>query len=161
MSTITDMLQEQMAREARASWVYRSLAEWASAESYDGTEKWLRHSADEELEHMHKIGSFLNCFCDITPSLPAVAAQAIDVVSLPDCFDRVLALELEVTNYINELAQAACSAGDMIVHNFLQWFLDEQIASVSAVRDIVRLVEKCNDQAAYLLADEKIGELVG
>lgn len=158
MSKLYEAIQEQVGRELLAHHTYLSLALWCDANSYNGAAKYFYHASDEEYMHAKKFLSFLNDYFDKIPSVPAVGDIRVIATSLLDCFNKQLQLELAVTKAISNLGAIAEAEGDHATCAFLQWFLDEQVTSVSESRGLVRLVTSAGNN--ILEADEQIGEMV-
>jgi ferritin len=79
--------------------------------------------------------------------IPAFKKPAGDFKSVEDLFKEVLKHEEFVTASINEIVALTLEVKDFNTHNFLQWFVMEQVeeeASVRTVLDKVRLVGKNN-----------------
>lgn len=156
------LIVAQTEREARARSIYLSLSLWCNLAGYDGAQAYFRKSSEDEGEHLGKFLDFLADYTDFQCPVPAVDVQNLGPASLMDAFSEALALEQTVTTAINGIARAADEEEDaQEVEAFLQWFLLEQIASVSEIRTILRWLQRAGDDTAALFsADEKIGELV-
>ncbi len=77
--------------------------------------------------------------------IPAFKKPASEFKSVEDVFREVLKHEEFVTASINEIVAATLDEKDFNTHNFLQWFVMEQVeeeASVRTILDKVRLVRK-------------------
>ena len=64
-------------------------------------------------------------------------------------FEEFLKHEIEVSNSINELVDMALKEKDYATHNFLQWYVNEQLEEE-------RLARECNDKLE-LIGDDKSG----
>lgn len=158
MSDLYNAIQEQVGRELLAHATYLSLALWCDANSYTGSASYFYRASDDEFSHAKKFLKFLNDYFDQIPAVPAVDEVKVMAGSLGDCFQMELDLELAVTTAISDLAGLAEKSGDHATRAFLQWFLDEQVDSVSEARTLVRLVRSAGTNV--LEADEQIGEMV-
>jgi ferritin len=156
-----EALTAQSGREALASSIYLAMAHWANYRAFSGSERWFLKASQEERDHMQEFLRFVNEYGDQLPTIPAVSAQTAQAYgSLLEVFQAALTLEIQVTDHIKTLASLADEAGDQEVEAFLQWFLREQIDSVSQYRTLVQLLETCGeDVGALLLADQQIGKL--
>jgi ferritin len=79
--------------------------------------------------------------------MPALKKPAAEFKSVEEVFKEVLKHEEFVTASINEIVALTLVEQDFNTHNFLQWFVMEQVeeeASVRIVLDKVRLVGKNN-----------------
>ncbi|OCJ67913.1 ferroxidase [Agrobacterium tumefaciens] len=145
-TTLNDLLNGEL----RAHHAYLQAAAWAAERNLDGCYKFLLGHAAEELEHMHRIFSFLN-------ELPAPQVTANDIKGL---FAIVAQHESRVTAAINAAVDLARSEKDHATTSFLQWFVNEQHEEDSLCRTIMGKIELIGDgpNALYLI-DREIGEL--
>ncbi|WP_425627411.1 ferritin [Agrobacterium tumefaciens] len=153
--TLNDLLNGEL----RAHHAYLQAAAWAAERNLDGCYKFLLGHAAEELEHMHRIFSFLNDLGApvIFTELPAPQVTANDIKGL---FAIVAQHELRVTAAINAAVDLARSEKDHATTSFLQWFVNEQHEEDSLCRTIMGKIELIGDgpNALYLI-DREIGEL--
>lgn len=83
--------------------------------------------------------------------MPALKQPPTDYKSVQDIFTEVLKHEESVTASINEIVALTLEEKDFNTHNFLQWFVMEQVeeeASAKTILDKLRLVGEAN---LYLL----------
>ena len=79
--------------------------------------------------------------------MPAFKKPAAEYKSVEELFKEVLKHEEFITASINEIVALSLEEKDFNTHNFLQWFVIEQVeeeASVRTILDKVRLVGKNN-----------------
>ena len=79
--------------------------------------------------------------------IPALKQPGAEYKNVEDVFKEVLKHEEFVTESINEIVSLTLEEKDFNTHNFLQWFVMEQVeeeASVKNILDKVRLVGKNN-----------------
>jgi ferritin len=79
--------------------------------------------------------------------MPALKKPSAEYKSVEDIFKEVLKHEEFVTASINEIVALTLDEKDYNTHNFLQWFVMEQVeeeASAKAILDKMRLVGKNN-----------------
>ncbi|WP_127966026.1 ferritin [Agrobacterium sp. RS6] len=154
-TTLNDLLNGEL----RAHHAYLQAAAWAAERNLDGCYKFLLGHAAEELEHMHRIFSFLNDLGApvIFTELPAPQVTANDIKGL---FAIVAQHESRVTSAINAAVDLARSEKDHATTSFLQWFVNEQHEEDSLCRTIMGKIELIGDgpNALYLIGRE-IGEL--
>lgn len=83
----------------------------------------LRH-ADEEMQHMHKLFTYVSETCGM-PLLGKIEAPKNDYKSLKEIFEIILEHEKFVTSKINELVEITFATKDYSTFN-LQWYVAEQ-----------------------------------
>lgn len=142
-------LNAQVALEAQSSQTYLAMASWAEIQpGLDGvTAFFYRHSA-EERTHMLKLIAFINDRGGFAV-VPALAQPALTYPSLKHAFHSVMHHEMKVSASINELCDLSLQEKDYATHNFLQWYVAEQIEEE-------QLARKLNDKLE-LIADDKSG----
>lgn len=143
---IEDICNRQVEREGFSSNLYIAMASWAENNGYSGVALWLYSQADEERLHMMKFIKYINERGG-KAVLPAFKKPTADFKSVEDVFKEVLKHEEFVTASINEIVALTLEEKDFNTHNFLQWFVMEQVeeeASVRTILDKVRLVGKNN-----------------
>ena len=59
--------------------------------------------------------------------IPALAQPTLTFVSLKQAFEELFRHEVKVSESINGLVDIALSEKDYATHNFLQWYVNEQI----------------------------------
>jgi len=143
---IEDICNRQVEREGYSSNLYIAMASWAETNGYSGVASWLYSQSDEERIHMLKFIKYINERGG-KAVMPALKKPAGEFKSVEDVFKEVLKHEEFVTASINEIVSLTLDEKDFNTHNFLQWFVMEQVeeeASVRVVLDKVRLVGKNN-----------------
>jgi ferritin len=68
---------------------------------------------------------------------------------LKNAFETLFKHEVKVSNSINELVDIALNEKDYATHNFLQWYVNEQIEEE-------KLARECNDKLE-MIGDDKSG----
>jgi ferritin len=143
---IEDICNRQVEREGFSSNLYIAMASWAETSGYSGVASWLYMQAEEEHMHMLKFIKYINERGG-KAVMPALKKPTADYKSVEDVFKEVLAHEEFVTASINEIVALTLEVKDFNTHNFLQWFVMEQVeeeASVRTILDKVKLVGKTN-----------------
>jgi ferritin len=143
---IEDICNRQVEREGYSSNLYIAMASWAETNGFGGVASWLYSQADEERLHMLKFIKYINERGG-KAVIPALKKPPVDFKNVEDVFKEVLKHEEFVTASINEIVALTLDEKDFNTHNFLQWFVMEQVeeeASVRTILDKVRLVGKNN-----------------
>ncbi|MFA5817674.1 MAG: ferritin [Bacteroidales bacterium] len=143
---IEDICNRQVEKEGYSSNLYLAMASWAEINGFSGVAAWLYTQADEERLHMLKFIKYINERGG-KAVMPALKKPVAEFKSVGDVFKEVLKHEEFITSSINEIVALTLEEKDYNTHNFLQWFVFEQVeeeASVRTIIDKVRLVGKNN-----------------
>jgi ferritin len=143
---IEDICNRQVEREGYSSNLYIAMASWAETTGFPGVAAWLYSQSDEERLHMLKFIKYINERGG-KAVMPALKKPASDYKSVEEVFSEVLKHEEFVTASINEIAALTFEEKDFNTHNFLQWFIMEQVeeeASARTILDKIRLVGENN-----------------
>lgn len=146
---IQDALNRQVAMEAESSQAYLAMASWAEIQpGLDGVTDFFYKQSDEERIHMLKLIRFINERGGFAV-VPALPQPNITFQSLTRVFQELLKHEVKVSESINEIVDLALKEKDFSTHNFLQWYVSEQIEEE-------RLARTLNDKLE-LVGDDKSG----
>jgi len=143
---IEDICNRQVEREGFSSNLYLAMASWAETSGFSGVAAWLYSQSDEERVHMLKFIKYINERGG-KAVMPALKKPEAEFKSIEDVFYAVLKHEEYITASINEIVSLTLEEKDYNTHNFLQWFVMEQVeeeASVKTIIDKVHLVGKNN-----------------
>jgi ferritin len=143
---IEDICNRQVEREGYSSDLYIAMASWAEVNGYSGVAAWLYSQSDEERLHMLKFIKYTNERGG-KAIMPALKKPPPEFKNVEELFREVLKHEEFVTASINEIVALTLEEKDFNTHNFLQWFVMEQVeeeASARAILDKLRLVGKNN-----------------
>jgi len=152
-------LNRQIQAEASSSQLYLSMASWAEVEGINGTAEFLYRHSDEERQHMLKLVKFVNERGG-QAIIPKLDAPKSDFQSLKQVFDSLLEHELMVTNMINEIVHICLEEKDYTTHNFMQWFVAEQLEEEALARELVdRLKLIGDDKGGLYLFDRDLLQL--
>ena len=122
---IADKLNEQINLEFYSSNVYLQMSAWCDNHGYEGAAAFLLRHADEELEHMQKLFTYVSETSGM-PLLGKIDAPKNDYKSLKEVFETTLEHEKFITSKINELVEVTFANKDYSTFNFLQWYVAEQ-----------------------------------
>lgn len=143
---IEDICNRQIEREGYSSNLYLAMAVWAETSGLNGIAGWMFAQAEEERLHMLKFVKYID-ERGSKSVIPAIKQPGADYKSVDEIFREVLKHEEFITGSINEIVSLTLEEKDFNTHNFLQWFVMEQVeeeASVKAILDKLRLVGKNN-----------------
>ncbi len=156
---IEKALNNQVYVEAESSQFYLSMASWAETRGYNGSAKFLYEHSDEEREHMLKLIRFINERGGHA-IVPALDQPKSEFKSLEQVFQNVLDHEVKVTQEINKVVELCLSQKDYTTHNFMQWYVSEQIEEEAMSRDIMdKLAMIGNDKGGLYLFDRDLENL--
>jgi ferritin len=141
---VEDILNVQVDKEGYSSHLYLSMASWAENEGLGGIAEWLYEQSDEERMHMLKLVKYIN-ERDGQAKIAAVKEPPAEFGNVKDMFDKVLEHEQYITASINEIVQVCMDENDHTTHNWIQWFVTEQIEEEASVRAILDKLKLAGD----------------
>lgn len=148
-SKVTAALNKQIELEASSSQYYLAMASWAETQGLNGISAFLYTHADEERMHMLKLIKFVNERGG-QGIVPALKQPPSSFKSVKYVFEEVLKHEIKVTSEINKLVEITLKEKDYTTHNFLQWYVSEQIEEESLARQIVDKLKLVGDDKGGL-----------
>lgn len=158
-SRIEKELNAQVRIEAESSQTYLAMASWAECEGFNGTVNFLYRQSNEERLHMLKLVRYINDRGG-KAIIPALSKPQSGYKSLPQMFKSLLGHEMEVTEMINRLVAICLEEKDYTTHNFLQWYVSEQIEEETLAKMIMDKLKLIGDDRGGLyLFDRDIEKL--
>ena len=137
-------LNEQIGHEYAAHQQYVAIAVHYDAETLPQLASFFYRQALEERDHAMMMVQYL-LDADAEVVIPGVAAPQVDFGDIVSPVALALAQEKRVTDQINALAALARSEGEYSSEQFMQWFIKEQIEEVATMSDLLRVVERSQD----------------
>jgi len=156
---IETVLNKQIRIEAESSQVYLSMACWAETQGLEGVAQFMYKQSDEERMHMLKLVKYVNergGHAEVTD----LKAPKTKFGTMKEMFEELYAHELFVSNSINELVHVTFDEKDYATHNFLQWYVAEQIeeeAQAKTILDKINLIG--DDKGGLYLFDRDIQQI--
>lgn len=141
-------LNKQVKIEGDSSQIYLAMASWAENQGFEGIATFMYAQSDEERMHMLKLIKYINQRGG-EALIPNVEQPQLDHTSFKTLFKQLFEHELFVSQSINELVHISLQERDYATHNFLQWYVAEQIEEEATARTIL---DKIN-----LIGDDKGG----
>lgn len=141
---ILKALNQQVEAEASASQVYLAMASWAETKGLEGVSEFLYAHSDEERMHMLKLIRFINERGGAA-KIPALTEPKHDYKDLHELFEMLLQHEIEVSEQINQIVDLTLKEKDYTTHNFLQWYVAEQIEEERLARTILDKLKLIGD----------------
>ena len=140
-----DALNEQIRIEAESSQVYLAMASWAEIQpGINNVTSFFYHHSDEERAHMLKLIHFVNERGGFAV-VPALEQPPLTFPSIKHAFEALLNHEIFVSESINKLIDIALEVKDYATHNFLQWYVSEQIEEEALARTMNDKLELIGD----------------
>ena len=133
---VEDICNRQVEREGYSSNLYLSMASWAENNGLPGIASWLYAQAEEERIHFLKFIKYINERGG-KAILPAFKKPPTEFKGVEELFREVLKHEEFITASINEIVHLTLQEKDYNTHNFLQWFVTEQVEEEASVRTII------------------------
>ena len=152
-------LNKQVRIEAESSQIYLAMASWAELQGLAGVSEFMYAQSDEERMHMLKLFKFIN-----ERGGHAIASELdapnTEFGSVKEMFETLFSHELFVSKSINELVHISLEEKDYATHNFLQWYVAEQIEEEAQARTILDKINLIGDDKGGLyLFDNDIKQL--
>lgn len=133
---IEKLLNEQIEKEYSSSQFYLAMASWSENKGMNGTASFLYLHSDEEREHMLKLVRFINERGG-EAIIPALDKPDVNFNSTMNLFTSLLEHEQMVTKSINNIVGACLEEKDYTTHNFIQWYVSEQLEEEALARNII------------------------
>jgi len=153
-------LNKQIRIEAESSQIYLSMACWAESKGFEGVAEFMFAQADEEREHMLRLLKYLierGGNADISE----LSKPPANFKSPKAMFEEVLKHEIFVSDSINDLVAITFEEKDFATHNFLQWYVAEQIEEEATARTILDKINLIgDDKSGFYLFDKDVRSLI-
>ena len=133
------LLIAQIGNEFAAHALYMGISVYFDRQSLRRWGKLFKDQAIEEAQHAQKIMDFLTDN-EVDFDIPAVKAVSTRFGSAKAAAERALQSEKDVAAQFDKMAALALSKGDNRGHQFLQWFIEEQVEEESKLQSIVDLI---------------------
>ena len=152
-------LNNQIKIEAESSQIYLAMASWAETKGLEGVATFMYAQSEEERMHMLKLFRYINERGGHALVLE-LAAPAVEFGSIKEMFETLFKHEVFVSNSINDLVHTTLEEKDYATHNFLQWYVAEQIEEEAQARTILDKINLIgNDKGGLYLFDNDIKNL--
>lgn len=148
--SMQEALNNQVQMEAESSQAYLAMASWTEIQpGLQGVTEFFYKQSDEERVHMLKLIRFVNERGGFA-MIPALEQPMVTFPSLRKLFEEFLKHELKVSDSINDLVNLALTEKDYATHNFLQWYVNEQIEEERTARTLNDKLEMIGDDRSGL-----------
>ena len=153
---VEEILVRQIEREAYSSNLYLAMASWAETNGLGGVSEWMYAQAEEEKDHMLKFMKYVNERGG-KAVIPAIEQPPADFKDVLELFEKTLEHEQFVTESINEIVGVCLDEKDFTTHNWVQWFVTEQIEEEASVSGIIDKLKLLNGQNMYMFDRDVMG----
>ncbi|UOQ73200.1 ferritin [Hymenobacter cellulosilyticus] len=152
---VQNALNKQIFMEAQSSQAYLAMASWAEIQpGLDGVTNFFYQQSDEERVHMLKLIRYVNERGGFA-LVPALPQPVITFQSLKRVFEDFLRHEIAVSESINELVGLTLQERDFATHNFLQWYVSEQLEEEALARTLNDKLELVGDDKSGIYMFDK------
>ncbi len=136
---LSRMLVEQVGSELGAHQFYRAIGIYFDRQSLKRWAKLWYDQSVEEAGHAAKIMDFL-IDNEVDYDLPALKVASTKFASAAAAIQAALDAEHAVTQQFAAMAKAALEEGDDRAHQFVQWFIEEQVEEERKAQALLDLV---------------------
>lgn len=137
---VVTAMNDQIKSEFTASAQYVAIAVYFDDESLPDLANFFYRQAEEERMHAMKFVHFM-LEAGAKPIIPSTPNLKNDFSNASDAVQYALTQELKVTNEINNLVAIATIEQDYASHQFLQWFVTEQVEEVDSMSTLLKTID--------------------
>lgn len=153
---VEEALNDQIKMEGLSSNFYLAMASWAEENGYAGVSGFLYKHSDEERFHMLKLIKYMN-ERDGKVVIPAFEQPRSNYNNVKELFEELYGHEVKVTESIGELVGICLEEKDFTTHNFLQWYVSEQLEEEALAKTIIDKIKLMgDDKSAWYHFDRDI-----
>lgn len=156
---IESALNKQIRIEAESSQTYLSMACWAEVNGLEGISTFMLAQSNEERQHMLKLIKYVNDRGGHA-KISELNAPKTEFENFKNMFELLYQHELFVSESINELVRITFDEKDYSTHNFLQWYVSEQIEEESQAKTILDKINLIGDDKGGLYLFDRDIQLI-
>jgi len=158
---IEQVLNKQIELESYSSQFYLAMASWAENNGMNGVSEFLYRQSDEERTHMLKLVRYVNERGG-KALIPSLSQPPKEFKTLTNVFESLYKHEVMISTEINNMIEVCLKEKDYTTHNFLQWYVAEQIEEEALARTILDKLHLIgNDKGGLYLFDRDLASLTG
>lgn len=154
--TMQDALNGQINAELQSAYIYLSMCAYFQSIDLPGFASWMRHQAQEEVDHGMRIFDFVvdrGGRVTLTP----LEQPPTEWKSPLEAFDAAYKHEQHVTQLIYRLVDQAAAEEDHATRQMLNWFVEEQVEEEATASEIVAQLKMAGEAGtALLMLDRKL-----
>jgi ferritin len=155
---IEKALNEQINAELHSAYTYLAMSAHFAEQNFDGFAHWMKHQADEEMEHAMKLFDYVlerGGHVELT----AIAAPAKKFGTPLKVFEMALAHEKKISAMIRDLFELSRKKADYATELHLGWFITEQVEEEDNAGKAVEKLRMAGDATgALLFLDRQFGK---
>jgi ferritin len=149
MSSVHDLLNEQIGHEYFASQQYVAIAVWYDQQALPQLAGHFYAQAVEERNHAMMIVQYLmDREADVV--IPGVPDVRNDFASVTEPLELALAQERTVTSQFETLIAEARRENDYLAEQFMHWFLKEQVEEVASMATLLQVATRVGENVMLL-----------
>ncbi len=137
---VVSELQRQANQELSAAHNYLALSLWCEDQNLKGFARYFAKQSVEEHGHAAKISAHL-IDRGILPELGGIAAPRNNFKSILEAAQHAQAMEINNTQGINAVYEAAVAAKDYPAQVLMQWFITEQVEEEAWCLEMVERIQ--------------------
>jgi ferritin len=158
---VQDAMNQQIKHEMYSAYMYLSMSAQCESANLPGFSRWLRHQAEEEMEHAMKFYDFIH-ERNGKVSLYAIDQPPSEFGTPREIFEQVYAHEQKVTGLINQIYKAAIDENDYPSQVFLHWFINEQVEEENNSSQVLETLKMIGESTNGLfMLDHQLGKRSG
>jgi ferritin len=150
--TMNGAINDQIGNEFSASLQYVSTASHFAAETLPELAAHFYRQADEERAHAMRFVRYV-VEAGGRVEIPAIPMPKADFKTVEEAIQLSVDQEKTVTQQINDLVELTLKESDHITHNFLAWFLTEQLEEVSSMENLLKIVQRAGENNLLFVED--------
>jgi len=155
--TIEQAFNDHLNAEFYSSYLYLSMANYFAAQNLEGMAAWMRIQMEEERMHAMKFVDFINDRAGRVV-LQQINQPTIEWASPLAAFQDAYNHECLISGKINTLVDLTNKENDHAAHNFLQWFVSEQVEEEATAQRIVEQLKRVGDNpVGLMIIDQQLG----
>jgi ferritin len=154
---IEKALNHQLNQELYAFYLYLSMSAYFESLNLNGFANWMRFQAEEEKTHGLKFYDYI-LQANGKIDLKQIEAPKKDWKNVREVFEDTYKHEKKVTESIYDIVDLSIAEKDHATHNFLQWFVSEQVEEEATALKVLEKIKFISDnQGALFILDREMG----
>lgn len=150
-------LSDQMAAEFYSSCLYLAISHSFAKDNLKGCACWFKAQSKEENSHGMK---FLDLFLrlGITPLFGGIKQVQLVSNNVENILSAALSHEKEISTSIHKIYKLAKSEENVLVCDFLKWFVDEQLEEENSIIELQDLYKFTQSHPGLIDMDRQLSE---